>query len=531
MAKINELNGVIVTLSEDGKLKCCYLGTEPAFINSIKEDVSKPFNFQTAENEYRSLQAKIKSAIMNTGTVITNSNLSGLIMNVEVPTKLDQLNPLNRNKETELRDPLDSIPSITCKIQLKSAETVQNVKLNINCCLPIVAVPDTVSYASVGSIPYDQEVCFYMKTKHMPSSLDINVCATYSYSTNGATKITEAKFRLPLKLIMKSGQQLMTQEDQENKKTLGSLKKITLESSKPCVNLTEIFPEFAASYMPANGNILSAQIYGHAHFNISIQGSKSGANRYRIQSENYECLWLILQEFVIRFQNYYSKQSQDVILNYQEGLPIDDFRIVIDRHLELRQSLEKHKENLEKCCVQFRAIQKRLLAKFKDKSPTSLENLDVLLDATHRQISLISEYYLNTQKELSMATNVLNCFSSLYVLLVSLAFKFSKEGMEILESVMTNQISDTADLGWEEVVNAAVSNLTRSALSKSSKDSSGQPQISLKIPTDSNKIEKQLRSFVSKLENGASLVPSFYQKKGRNFLKIMTNFFILNEFF
>ena len=507
---------MIISISEDGKLKCNYLGTEPAFINSIvKEDISKPFNFQTAESEYRSLQAKIKNAIMNTGTVITNSNVTGLILNVEIPSKLDQLNSMNRNRETELRDPLDAIPSITCKIQLKSAETVQNVKLTINCNLPIVAVPDTICYASIGSIQYEQEVCFYMKTKHIPSSLDVNVCASYSYTTNGATKIAETKFRLPLKLIMKSGQQLMSQEDQDNKKVMTTLKKITLESSKQCVNLTEIFPEFASSYMPSNGNILSAQIYGHANFNISIQGSKSGSNRYRIQTENFECLWLVLQEFVIRLQNYYSKQSQEVQLTFQENLPIEEFRIIIDKHLELRQTLEKHKENLEKCCVQFRAIQKRLLAKFKDKSPTSLENLDVLLDATYRQISLISDYYLSTQKELSMTTNVLNCYSNLYVLLVSLAFKFSKEGMDILESVMTNQVGDTADLGWEEVVNAAVSNLIRTALSKSSKDSSNQPQISLKIPTDSNKIEKQLRSFVSKLESGASLVPSFYQKKGK----------------
>lgn len=447
MTKINDLNGVIVTISEDGKLKCSYLGTEPAFINSvIKEDPGKQFNNQLAENEYRTLQSKIKNAIMNTGTVVTNSNMSGLILNFEIPTKLDQS---NKNRDTELRDPLDSIPSITCKIQLKSAEMVQNVKLNINCSLPIVAVPDTMFYSSIGGVQYEQEVCFYMKTKHVPSSLDVNICATYSYSVNGATKITESKFRLPLKLVMKAGQQIQSkneQEEQDSKKSFSSLKKITLEASKPCVNISEVFPELAGSYSAANGNILSAQIYGHANENITIQGSKTGANRYRLQSESYESLWLILQEFVQRIQLFYSKQSQEIVLNYQESLPIEDFRVVIDKHLELRQTLERHKENLEKCCIQFRAIQKRLLAKFKDKSPTSLDNMDVLLDATYRQINLVSDYYIGTNKELSLATNVLNCFSSLYVLLVSLAFKFSKEGIDILEAVMTTQVGDTTDL-------------------------------------------------------------------------------------
>ena len=67
VAKINDLNGVIVSLSEDGKLKCCYLGTEPAFSNPITNENGKPFNFQSAENEYKSLQNKIKASIMKTG--------------------------------------------------------------------------------------------------------------------------------------------------------------------------------------------------------------------------------------------------------------------------------------------------------------------------------------------------------------------------------------------------------------------------------------------------------------------------------
>lgn len=76
---MNDVEGVIVTLSEDGKLKCSYLGTEPALANPIgRDDKEKQFNFQTAEGEYRSLQNKIKAAIMNTGAVIKTMNKSGL---------------------------------------------------------------------------------------------------------------------------------------------------------------------------------------------------------------------------------------------------------------------------------------------------------------------------------------------------------------------------------------------------------------------------------------------------------------------
>jgi Bardet-Biedl syndrome 9 protein len=456
VTKINDMSGMIVMLSEDGKLKCSYLGTEPAFLNpTLKEDASKPFNFDTAEKEYRSLQAQIKSSIMNTGSVITTVNRSGLVITVDVPKQLDQITPLNRNKDTELKDPLDAIPSITCTLTLKSMETVSSVKVNLNCCLPLVAVPDTFSFASMGSVPYNQEVCFYMKTNHIPSSLNVTACASYSYAVNGAPRITETKFRLPLKLIMKSGQHAsmtkmeQNQEEQKSidKKTQQSgLKKITIETNKPCANLTEIFPEFSASFSQANGNTLVAQFFGHSNTSISIQGAKSGSNKYRLQSDTLESLWLVAQEFIMRLKAHFKKQSQDVDIYFKETLPTEEFKLVIDKHLELRQSAESSKVMLEQCCIQFRAIQKRLLSKFKDKSPTSLDNMDALLEATHRQIVSVADSYLSTQKELTLLTNTLNCIGSLFVLLVSLVFRLDEESLHIFESVLTNRLGDKQDI-------------------------------------------------------------------------------------
>lgn len=222
--------------------------------------------------------------------------------------------------------------------------------------------------------------------------------------------------------------------------------KITIETNKPCINLADLFPEFAGSYVAANGNMLAAQFYGHPNINIMIQGSKSGSGRYRLQSETMESLWLISQELVQRLNAYYTKQSQSVEIYFKESLPLDEFRVIIDRHLQLRQHLERYKELLEQTCVQFRAIQKRLLIKFKDKSPTNLENMDALLEATYKQISNLSDSYISTQKELSLTTNSLNCMSSLYVLLVSIAFKLNKESVDILDAALTTQIGDTPDL-------------------------------------------------------------------------------------
>ena len=69
--------------------------------------------------------------------------------------------------------------------------------------------------------------------------------------------------------------------------------------------------------------------------------------------------------------------------------------------------------------------------------------------------------------------------------------------------------------------------MTRTALTKSSKDLNNQPQLVLKMPTDSNKLDKQIRSFVSKLENGASMISSIYLKKGKIKKKKLKNFILL----
>jgi Bardet-Biedl syndrome 9 protein len=135
VAKINDMKGIIVTLSEDGKLKCSYLGTEPAMLNPlIKDDVGgRSFNYKGAEDEYRALQGQIKNAIVSTGSTFTSKGSvgkSGLQLAIEVPQRLDPPHGFNRQKESELSDPIDVIPSITCKLTLKSGlEAVQNVKV------------------------------------------------------------------------------------------------------------------------------------------------------------------------------------------------------------------------------------------------------------------------------------------------------------------------------------------------------------------------------------------------------------------
>jgi len=78
--------------------------------------------------------------------------------------------------------------------------------------------------------------------------------------------------------------------------------------------------------------------------------------------------------------------TPSIDFEYGDSLPYNEYFQLIDRHYELRIECEQINSTLDICSKQFRAIQKRLLNKFKDKTPTLLDNLDVLLENTNQQV-------------------------------------------------------------------------------------------------------------------------------------------------
>ena len=66
-----------------------------------------------------------------------------------------------------------------------------------------------------------------------------------------------------------------------------------------------------------------------------------------------------------------------------------------------RLNQTKYRELLAQRAQQFRTIQRRLLTRFKDKTPAPLANLDTLLDGTYRQVNF-SGILLRTSVTLSV---------------------------------------------------------------------------------------------------------------------------------
>lgn len=130
---------------------------------------------------------------------------------------------------------------------------------------------------------------------------------------------------------------------------------------------------------------------------------------------------------------------------YSSSLPIHELFSVIDAHFVLREKSRKIQKDLDCRGCQFRAIERRLLTKFKDKTPRPLANLDMLLKDTHVQILTLAADYEMNQLALSRSACQLGCIIRLILMLIKLMNFASEEDYKQLATALSAPIQDTEE--------------------------------------------------------------------------------------
>jgi Bardet-Biedl syndrome 9 protein len=103
------------------------------------------------------------------------------------------------------------------------------------------------------------------------------------------------------------------------------------------------------------------------------------------------------------------------------------------------------KEELGQRTTQFRVIQRRLLAKFKDKTPTPLTNLDMLLKETYHQILASADEMEDIQQALLRSRCQLGCVTRLILLMIRLMNTASEEDYSNLQAALTSTVYDAEE--------------------------------------------------------------------------------------
>ncbi|XP_055149437.1 protein PTHB1 isoform X9 [Symphalangus syndactylus] len=453
---LNDLKGVIVTLSDDGHLQCSYLGTDPSLFQAPNVE-SRELNYDELDVEMKELQKIIKDINKSQGVWPMTEREDDLNVSVVVSPNFDSV-----SQATDVEVGTDLVPSVTVKVTLQNRVILQKAKLSVYVQPPLELTCDQFTFEFMNRNP------------------------------DGIPRVIQCKFRLPLKLICLPGQPSKTASH-----------KITIDTNKSPVSLLSLFPGFASQSDDDQVNVMGFHFLGGAR--VTLLASKT-SQRYRIQSEQFEDIWLITDELILRLQEYFEKQGvKDFACSFSGSIPLQEYFELIDHHFELRINGEKLEELLSERAVQFRAIQRRLLARFKDKTPAPLQHLDTLLDGTYKQVIALADAVEENQGNLFQSFTRLKSATHLVILLIGLWQKLSADQVAILEAVFLPLPEDTQELGWEETVDAAISHLLKTCLSKSSKEQALNLNSQLNIPKDTSQLKKHITLLCDRLAKGGRL--------------------------
>ncbi|XP_065795460.1 protein PTHB1 isoform X4 [Muntiacus reevesi] len=487
----NDLKGVIVTLSDEGHLQCSYLGTDPSLFQAPKVE-SRELNYDELDKELKELQKVIKNANKSQGVWPLTEREDDLKVSAMVSSNFDSV-----SQATDAEVGADLVPSVTVKVTLRNRVALQKIKLSIYVQPPLVLTDDQFTFESLAP-DMTRTVGFsvYLKGSYLPPELEGNAVVSYSRPTernpDGIPRVSQCKFRLPLKLVCLPGQPSKTASH-----------KLTIDTNKPPVSLLSLFPGFAKQLEDDQVNVMGFHFLGGSQ--VTLLASKT-SQRYRIQSEQFEDLWLITNELIVRLQEYFEKQGiKDFTCSFSGPVPLQEYFELIDHHFELRINGEKLEELLSERAVQFRAIQRRLLTRFKDKTPAPLQHLDTLLDGTYKQVIALADAVEENQGNLFQSFTRLKSATHLVILLIGLWQKLSVDQIAILEAAFLPLQQDTQELGWEETVDAALSHLLKTCLSKSSKEQALNFSSQLDIPKDTSRLKKHITLLCDRLAKGGRL--------------------------
>nr|CCA23890.1 conserved hypothetical protein [Albugo laibachii Nc14] len=490
VASFGGINGMIVCLDAEGKLSVNYLGTEPpSTAVASAEHSTRELNYDEMEEEHR----RLLSVIRRTQIEKKSEPKDRILLRVQVPSTLDSLrhpendfNPIHSEFSATQPNTQTSV-QLTVRILLTftGVTSISQVQISVSPPANVVASETIITIASIpakSSTPLILPVVLSPHPTEIPSSSTLLVTAVYTLSS-GQPRVSNCEVELPLCLLC----HLIPP-------VTASTFKFTLETNQAPCDLSQLFQdictqpllhrEWTLPITNAKKSVLSFQCFNG--FQTTILVSKN-AGRYRIQSDHLEALWIPAKFLVTRLQ---ALPSMEIV--YREPLPLADFFRVVESHLLLRNEKSELAAMINDRAQQFRVIQKRLLIRYKDKSPSDLHSLDVLLYGTYQELNGLSVKMEAIQGELLRAASQLGCCVSLMLMLLQLQHHIEEEAMKRIRSCMTPFIQEELALegsgaqGWEERMIAGLKEMLQKETFKDS------TYTELSIPTDIRLLRKQI---------------------------------------
>nr|XP_032806924.1 protein PTHB1 isoform X1 [Petromyzon marinus]XP_032806925.1 protein PTHB1 isoform X1 [Petromyzon marinus] len=495
IATFQDLRGILVTLSAEGQLQCSYLGTDPSLFQAPRVE-ARDLNYTQTDAEMRELTKLIREATRTKDILPAKDKDDDLTVTIAVSSSLD-----SASVASGIDISGESVPSISVKITVQSRRILQSVKVMVSVREPLSVTRDMFTYYTLeAGRPTAATVAVFLKQPHPPAELQGEAVVHYSTPTErnptGVPRVVKSAFTLPLVLACHPASPAKNAQH-----------KLTIDTNKPPVSLAALFPDFLQQSEEGQVNALGFQLLRGSR--VTVLASKT-SQRYRVQCDQLDELWLVTSDLVRRLESHFRKLgTADFKCSFMGPLPLQEYFQLLDQHFDVRADAEKYREMLSERAVQFRAVQRRLLTRFKDKTPSPLQNLDSILEGTYQQIMELADMAQDTEARLTVAASRLRAATRLLVLLLSLWQSLSPAEVALLHTALLPELQDNQQLGWEESVDTALSYLLRTCLAKSGKDQALTPGGgTLVAPRDTARLKKHLALLCERLGKGGRLLLS-----------------------
>ena len=505
-ARFGGVDGMLVTLSEYGNLGVQYLGAASP-VDVVKGyETAKDVGFQEMELERQKLAAVIKLATSGS----TTEPADFISLRVKVPETLDPQS--NTNSED-----VEKTLTVDVHVTYSGTGSIHDVALSIHAPSPAECRQESFVVPAVhggSDTPTVVPVVLRVpKGSGVPGDNIIRVVAGYRVKGTGEPRVAVTDSKVPLSLWVDAAPPVKLANY-----------KITLDTNRPPpANICDLFRDIVdapsskvSTQDTAGGNVVSFT-YGDGS-DCTIIVSKN-AGRYRLQSSKFEALWVVLEELKFVLEGYYGgadgngdeptgDSSDPFSISFNEALPLQDFFSVVDSHHLDRQRRSISLQNLSDKARSFRAVQKRLLIKFKDKNPVFLSHLDALLEGAFVAVTSEATETELAESELKNSSVSLAAATQTCVLLIALRFQLNSDDLKTLRAYLSPKVVDTPEMGWAEWTEAATTTLLKTKLAKGGDRTTGgvhgtgQP---LPLLQDTSKLKKHVSVVCERLARGAKL--------------------------
>eukprot|EP00051_Salpingoeca_urceolata_P016237 m.214801 g.214801 ORF g.214801 m.214801 type:complete len:803 (-) comp18624_c0_seq7:92-2500(-) len=458
--------GMIVSLEDSGTVTLMYMGTDPT-IPVLPQPHARELMYDEMDAELQQLQAVIR----------------GVALGEQPPQVTDLVEivlqePLTLNTRPGAEEDLGL--ALPVEINYAGDSTLENVCVQVH-QPPFLNVDSAQHYLpTLGpSVTRSASIVFRVGVRKdmLPSTCRVPITASYMTGA-GEPRVVETTATLLLSAFCT-----------RTPPSKSAHHKITMMTNHNVVQLAALFADVPAhaGLAAVAGNAIGIRVNTGA--SVTLVTSKTGS-KYRLQSDSLPALGCIAQAFCDRLHQHLADVQPPLSITFGEPLPLQPYFHLVDEHLKCRHDLVRVRSLMDQRAQQLRALQKRLLLRFKDKTPSPLNHLDTLLEGTYQELLSLADTEEEAQSSLARASNELSAGTRLLVLLLR-SSQASKEELDLVEAALFPDVGDCQEQGWEEIVYTAMSHLLKTKFAKSAKDIAVNP-TPLQMPDDTTKLKKQI---------------------------------------